>query len=102
IRISIYRFTGNQLQRLCRTSNDPREIASAIENLTNSNFPSINVPLTLPPSRHVANESKSIINMFGGSTGWLTESALAVLEQSVGFTRKRLLIFSEGHGGTDS
>jgi hypothetical protein len=104
-RISVYHFDQNQMERLCRSSNDPRELTTAFRRLLSpialsGTAGSSAMPLVLSPNSHLRPD-----NDITFSPGWLVEATLATMKDSVTppeNARRMLVLFSAGKGGTDT
>ncbi len=100
VRISVYHFDQNQMERLCPFTNDPEELATAFRRLLLPISGSSTIPLVLPPGFHLRpNDAISF------SPGWLNEAAIATMKDSVTSPEnamRMLVVFSEGKGGTDT
>ena len=97
IRLTIYHYSGRQLERLCDATSDPREIAQAFQALLNP-IPPGKGELTLAPDRHIDKP------LFGPPVGdWLSESILATLKDAASSTtpaRRVLIVFTDAFDGT--
>ena len=101
VRISVYHFDQNQVERLCRPTNDPQELVTAFRRLLSPISDSSTMPpLVLPPNFHLRpNDDISL------SPGWIMEASIATMKDSVtspNNARRMLVVFSEGKGGTET
>ena len=98
VRVSVYHFDNNRLERLSRSTKDPQEIVAAFRRLLTPISGSDTIPLALPPNRQVYPK-----NAIVGSPGWLLESVIGTLEDAVAAPEnamRMLVVFSEGYKGT--
>jgi len=93
IRIAVYHYNLNQLERLCAASSDPREIVHAFRALLEP-IPQAKGELTLLPGYQV------IKPMFGPARfGWFSESVVGTLKDAAASpvpARRLLIVFSAG------
>jgi hypothetical protein len=105
-RVSVYHFDQNRMERLCRRTNDPQELATAFRGLLSPiSLPgtagSSTMPLVLPPNGHTLGPG----NPISFSPGWIMEASIATMKDSVTSpdnAMRMLVVFSEGKGGTDT
>jgi hypothetical protein len=100
IRISVYHFDNNRLERLSRSTKDPQELVAAFRRLLAAISGSDTIPLALPPNSQDLSGPKSPIL---GSPGWLYESVIGTLKDAAAVPEnamRMLVIFSEGYKGT--
>ena len=99
IRIAVYHYNLNQLEKLCAASGDPQEIVHAFQALLDP-IPQGKGELTLLPGYKV------IRPLFGPPKGpWLSESIVGTLKDantSSTPARRMLILFTSGSGGTSS
>jgi hypothetical protein len=99
IRLSVYHYAGNQLERLCAATNNPREIVQAFQALLNP-IRQGKGELTLLSGNHVQKP------MFDPPwRGWMAESIVTTLKDAAASpiaARRVLLFFTDGGGGTGS
>lgn len=99
IRLAVYHFAGNQLERLCGATSDPQEIANAFHALL-APIPPGKGELTLLPGYKVSKP------MLGPPVlGWLSESVVATLKDAAASAvaaRRMLVVFTNGGDGTTS
>jgi hypothetical protein len=101
VRLAVYHYTGQQLERLCAASSDPREIVRAFHALLDP-IPQGKGELTLLPDDNV------IKTMFGvpSKNAWLNESIVGTLKDAAGPSsapaRRMLILFTVGSSGTGS
>jgi VWFA-related protein len=101
VRISVYHFDQNQMERLCRSTNDPQELATAFRRLLSPISGSSTMPLVLLPNGHALSPNDPI----SFSPGWIMEASIATMKDSVTSpdnAMRMLVVFSEGKGGTDT
>jgi hypothetical protein len=100
IRVSVYHFDKNQLERLSRSTRDPQELLAAFRRLLMPISGSDTIPLELPPNRQ---DRSGPTDMILGSPGWLLESVIGTLKDAVAGPEnamRMLVVFSEGYKGT--
>jgi hypothetical protein len=56
VRVSLYHFDQNRLQRLCRSTNDPRDLLDALRGLLDPIPPDQALELVLPPNAVISSE----------------------------------------------
>jgi hypothetical protein len=101
VRVSVYHFDQNRMERLCRSTNDPQELVAAFRRLLSPISGSSAMPLVPPPNFHALGPNDAI----PFSPGWIHEAALATMKDSVASpdnAMRMLVVFSEGKGGTDT
>lgn len=99
VRVSIYHFDQNQLERLSRATKDPQQIQNAFNRLLSPISGPSTIPLVLPPNCWALGPKDPI----PFSPGWIVESSIATMKDAVGAPENALrilVIFSEGKGGT--
>ncbi len=99
VRVSIYHFDQNQLERLSRPTKDPQQLLSALSRLLSPISGPSTIPLVLPPNSHALGPKDAI----PFSPGWICEASIATMKDSVAApenAKRMLVIFSEGKGGT--
>ena len=100
VRVSVYHFDNNRLERLSRSTKDPQELVAAFRRLLTPISGSDTIPLALPPNRKELSGPKDVIF---GSRGWLLESVIGTLKDAVAAPEndmRMLVVFSEGYSGT--
>jgi hypothetical protein len=108
VRISVYRFDHQQLQRLCRSTSDPGTLTNAIHQLQEPIPAGEAIPLTLPPKRqtiedlvgHKMDPKNPIILP---TPSWSMEAVIDTLKDSAaapGHAIRVLVAFSQGAGPT--
>jgi VWFA-related protein len=98
VRVSIYHFDQNQLERLSRATKDPQELLSAFRRLLSPISGHSTIPLALPANRQTLGPKDIPF-----SPGWVMEASIATMKDSVAAPEnamRMLVIFSEGKGGT--
>jgi hypothetical protein len=97
IRMSVYHYSGHQLERLCVATSDPREIVHAFQALLHPILPGKG-ELTLLPGSAVRKP------LFGAPfQGWLAESIVSTLKDATASpvaARRVLIVFTTGATGT--
>jgi len=97
IRIAVYHYSGQQLERLCAPSSDPREIVHAFHALLDP-IPQGKGELTLLPGYKIFKP------MFGAPRmGWLNESIVGTLNDAAASpvpARRLLIVFTAGASET--
>ena len=97
IRLTVYHYSGRQLERLCAATSDPREVVKAFHALLDP-IPSGKGELTLLPGNHI------IKPMFDAPfQGWLIESTVSALKDGAASpvpARRLLIVFTVGYSGT--
>lgn len=109
VRVSVYRYDNQQLQRLCRSTSDPQTLTGAIHRLPEPIPGDEAIQLTLPPKREAPDPLK-----YGGYKrkptdplywpfSWTMEAMIDTLKDSTGAPSNAicaLTVFSEGgaHG----
>ncbi len=97
IRMSVYHYSGRQLERLCGATSDPREIGHAFQALLDP-IPQGKGELTLLPGSSVRKPMFEAPFM-----GWLAESIVTTLKDATASpvpARRLLLVFTTGMSGT--
>ena len=115
VRVSVYRYDHQQLQRLCRSTSDPQTLTDAIHRLPEPIPSDEAIPLTLPPNRETLEDF--IVEHSGGfkrkptdplywPISWTMEAMIATLRDSSTAPDNAirvLAVFSEGGAhGSDS
>ena len=100
VRIAVYHYNLNQMERLCAASSDPREIVRAFHALLDP-IPQGKGELTLLPGDSVTR------TMFGDPVkmAWLNESVVTTLKDAAASpvpARRLLILFTQGGSGTGS
>jgi VWFA-related protein len=98
VRVSIYHFDQNQLERLSRATKDPQEFLSAFRRLLSPISGPSTISLALPANRQILGPKDIPF-----SPGWVMEASIATMKDSVAAPEnamRMLVIFSEGKGGT--
>ena len=112
VRVSVYRYDRDRLQRLCRSANDPRALTTAIQRLPEPMPAEESVPLTLPKGRMTF--ADLIMKQTGikpdpkhpvlaRTLGWTLEAAIDTLKDSTAApsnAMRVLIMFSEVVGPT--
>jgi hypothetical protein len=110
VRVSVYRYDHNRMQRLCRSARDPQTLTNAIRRLLAPMPDEESVPLTLPKGRMTFEDD---IVKRGGSKmdpkrpmwplSWTYEAVIDTLKDSTaaqGHAMQALIVFSETDGPT--
>ena len=113
VRVSVYRYDHQQLQRLCRSTSDPQALTSAIHRLPEPIAPDEAVPLALPPGRmsmealmlkHGAFKRKPTDPLYW-PLSWTMEAMIDTLKDSTAApssVMRVLVVFSETKGPTQT
>ncbi len=101
VRVSVYRFDHQQLQRLARSAKDPRTLTTAIRRLPEAIPADEATELELPPGRraHAAVGGRLLI----WPLSWTLEAVIAALMDSTAAPQEALrvlIVFSESTGPT--
>jgi hypothetical protein len=100
VRVSVYHFDDNRLERLSHSTKDPLEVLAAFRRLLTPISGGDTIPLALPPhSQDLSGPKNGIL----GSQGWLLESVIGTLKDAVAAPEnamRMLVVFSEGYKGT--
>ncbi len=110
VRVSVYRYDGNRLQRLCRSAKDPQTLTNAIHKLPEPMPAEGVVPLTLPKGRMTFDELnqkrtgiKPDPNHLLKQPCWTLEAIIDTLKDSTAEpvnAVRALIVFSEMVGPT--
>jgi hypothetical protein len=108
VRISVYRFDHQQLQRLCRSTSDPGTLTNALHQLQEPIPAGEAIPLGLPPGRQSFRQSfGSPLDpknpVVGPTPGWTLEAVIDTLKDSAAAPNNaiRVLVpFTQGAGPT--
>jgi len=96
VRASVYHYDYRQLQRLCRSTADPKELLDVFRRLLTPISGNDAVMLDLPPDRELDPKSEP-------PKPWPMEAAIGALKDLAAAPNKALrmlVVFSEGVGGT--
>jgi hypothetical protein len=106
VRVSVYRYDQQQMQRLCRSTSDPKALTNVIHRLPEPIPADEAMPLTLPPGRETL---EAIERKFGFKRlptdplywplSWTAEAMIETLKDSItapGNAIRVLAVFSEG------
>jgi len=97
IRVKVYHFDRQALQRICPATSDPKEFLGAFRRLLDP-ISGNAIPLTLPTGR-------TGLKKFGMPDDWPLEAAIATLKDAAavpGKGSRMLVVFSEGIGNTST
>ncbi len=100
IRLSVYHFAANQLERLCSATSDPAVILSAFHSLLKP-IPAGSGELTVLPGDKIPDAKAPAANL----TGWVNESVVAAMRDAVASpvqARRLLLVFTAWGSGTQA
>jgi hypothetical protein len=110
VRVSVYRYDHDQMQRLCRSTKDPEALTNAIRRLAEPIPPDEAIPLTLPPGRETW-DAYAVKHLGAFPTGptddlywpvsWTMEAMIDAMKDSIsvqGNAIHVLVAFSEGGG----
>jgi hypothetical protein len=102
VRVSVYRFDHQQLQRLCRSTKDPQVLTAAIRRLPEAIPADEAIPLKLPPGRHGSRPPIYRDRLFW-PLSWTLEAVIDTLKDSTATPDnavRALVVFSERTGLT--
>ena len=108
VRVSVYRYDHQLMQRICRSTSGPRALTRAIRRLPESLSAEEAIPLTLPPGRMTRDAILSKIgyegprDRFSWPISWTMEAIIAALKDSASAPSnalRALIVFSEGGAG---
>jgi len=106
VRVSVYRYDHQLMQRLCRSTKDAQALASAIHRLPEPLSAEDAIPLTLPPGRMTREAfllkgglKRGPRDPFLWPISWTMEAIIAAARDSAGtpsHALRALVVFSEG------
>jgi hypothetical protein len=103
LRISVYHYAGQQLERLCAPTSNPREIAGALRRLFDP-IPTGKGTLALLPGSKVFQPPRfNRTAALNRSNGWPPEAIVGAMNEAASspvVARRILIWFSEGSGNT--
>ncbi len=99
VRFSIYRFDQSKLQRLCRSTSDPKVLSDALHRLSAPGAQDVDIPL--PAGLAIRAAERKRLARGRPPQPWSLAAALSVLRDSrVTSSPRALVIFSTGAEGT--